>query len=164
MATRRSASSQDEEKSLPIYESFARVKDWDASTTTTTITALPDAKKSSVSFTTSSDSDSEQFNAPAETAKDLVTEVLSATDDPTLNPWTFRVWFLGMGLSTFGGSLATIYYFKPQTVFVSTVFLAVISYVLGEVLAQIIPTKGVIGKIFNPHPVGALVSLRHSLG
>jgi hypothetical protein len=38
---------------------------------------------------------SETYNTPAETAKDLVTEVLHAEDDPTLNPWTFRVWFLG---------------------------------------------------------------------
>jgi hypothetical protein len=37
----------------------------------------------------------EHYNAPAETAEDLVTEVIHATDDPTLNPWTFRTWFLG---------------------------------------------------------------------
>jgi hypothetical protein len=28
-------------------------------------------------------------------AKELVTNVLSVDDDPTLNPWTFRMWFLG---------------------------------------------------------------------
>jgi hypothetical protein len=60
---------------------------------------------------------------------------------------------LGIGLSTFGGLLATIYHFKPQTVPVSTVFLAVISYVLGEGMAVIIPRKTFIGKFFNPHPV-----------
>jgi hypothetical protein len=38
----------------------------------------------------------EHYTAPAETAEDLVTEVIHATDDPTLNPWTFRAWFLGM--------------------------------------------------------------------
>jgi hypothetical protein len=38
----------------------------------------------------------EHYNSPAETAEDLVTEVIHATDDPTLNPWTFRTWFLGM--------------------------------------------------------------------
>jgi hypothetical protein len=105
---------------------------------------------------------------PAETAKDLVTEVIHARDDPTLNPWTFRVWFLGrylslcgyapltslgIGLSTFGGSLATIYYFKPQTVTVSTVFLGVISYVLGEAMAAFIPRKTFVGRFLNPHPV-----------
>jgi hypothetical protein len=108
----------------------------------------------------------EHYNAPAETAEDLITEVIHATDDQTLNPWTFRTWFLGtifdysdptkakpgiigIALSTFGGLLATIYHFKPQTVPVSTVFLAVISYVLGEGMALIIPRN----RIFNPHPV-----------
>jgi hypothetical protein len=38
----------------------------------------------------------ERYNAPPETAKDLVTEVLQVEDDPSLNPWTFRTWFLGM--------------------------------------------------------------------
>jgi hypothetical protein len=35
--------------------------------------------------------------------RDLVTEVLSLEDDPTLNPWTFRMWFIGIGISIFGG-------------------------------------------------------------
>jgi hypothetical protein len=43
--------------------------------------------------------DSETYNTPAETAKDLVTEVIHAEDDPTLNAWTFRVWFLGKHIS-----------------------------------------------------------------
>jgi hypothetical protein len=37
----------------------------------------------------------EHFTAPAETATDLITEVIHVTDDPTLNSWTFRTWFLG---------------------------------------------------------------------
>jgi hypothetical protein len=97
--------------------------------------------------------DTEYFSKPAQTAADLVTEVIHAQDDPTLNPWTFRVWFCGIGLSIFGGVLATIYYFKPQSVTISTIFLAVISYVLGEFFAKIIPRRGLIGGIFNPHPV-----------
>jgi hypothetical protein len=36
-------------------------------------------------------------------ARDLVTEVLLVEDDPTVNPWTFRMWFIGLGLSVFGG-------------------------------------------------------------
>jgi hypothetical protein len=35
------------------------------------------------------------YTEPATTARDLVTEVIHARDDPTLNPWTFRTWFLG---------------------------------------------------------------------
>jgi hypothetical protein len=39
--------------------------------------------------------DDEHFNAPPQTATDLVTEVLHVEDDPSLSPWTFRTWFLG---------------------------------------------------------------------
>jgi hypothetical protein len=39
---------------------------------------------------------SEDYNTPPETAEDIITEVLHAEDDPSLNPWTFRVWFLGV--------------------------------------------------------------------
>jgi hypothetical protein len=47
----------------------------------------------------------------------------------------------GTGLSLFGGAISAIYYFKPQTVSVSTVFLAVITYMLGELMAFVIPRK-----------------------
>ena len=30
-----------------------------------------------------------------DTAADLVTNILHVDDDPSLNPWTFRMWFLG---------------------------------------------------------------------
>jgi len=32
---------------------------------------------------------------PVTTAEDLVTQVIHVQDDPSLNPWTFRVAFLG---------------------------------------------------------------------
>ena len=32
---------------------------------------------------------------PVSTAEDLVTNILHVDDDPTLNPWTFRMWFIG---------------------------------------------------------------------
>ncbi|EJU00895.1 oligopeptide transporter [Dacryopinax primogenitus] len=83
--------------------------------------------------------------------KELITQVISTEDDPSLNPWTFRMWFVGLGLSVFGGVLAEIYYFKPQTVLVSVMFLAIISYVLGEGLAVFIPRRGIF-KWLNPGP------------
>ncbi|KAK3677023.1 hypothetical protein LTR78_003228 [Recurvomyces mirabilis] len=92
-----------------------------------------------------------KVTAPVETAKDLVTQVLHVDDDPTLNPYTFRVFFLGVGLSIFGSVLQEIFYFKPQTIYVSVVFLCVIGYVLGEVMAAAIPRKGVL-RYLNPHP------------
>jgi hypothetical protein len=30
-----------------------------------------------------------------ETAEDIVTTVIHVDDDPTLNPWTFRMFFIG---------------------------------------------------------------------
>lgn len=56
-------------------------------------------------------------------ARDIATHVITIDDDPTANPLTFRSFFIGIGLSAFGGVLAEIYYFKPQTVLVSTLFL-----------------------------------------
>lgn len=58
----------------------------------------------------------------------------------------------GIGLSLFGGVIGAIYYFKPQTVSISSVFLAIITYVLGEFMAWVIPRKGWIGRWLNPHP------------
>ncbi|KIK55154.1 hypothetical protein GYMLUDRAFT_76698 [Collybiopsis luxurians FD-317 M1] len=84
-------------------------------------------------------------------ARDITTHVITVEDDPTLNPWTFRAFFLGIGLSAFGGVLAEIYYFKPQTVLVSTMFLAIISYVLGMGMEAFTPRVGPF-KWLNPHP------------
>jgi hypothetical protein len=47
------------------------------------------------------DDEKDHHNKPPTTARDLVTEVLSVDDDPTLSPWTFRTWFIGLGLSIF---------------------------------------------------------------
>lgn len=37
--------------------------------------------------------------------RDIVTHIISIHDDPSLTPWTFRAFFIGFGLSTFGGVL-----------------------------------------------------------
>jgi hypothetical protein len=37
----------------------------------------------------------EHFSQPVESPKDIVTEIIHAKDDITLNPWTFRTWFVG---------------------------------------------------------------------
>ena len=36
--------------------------------------------------------------APLETAEEIVTHVIHVDDDPTLNPWTFRMFFIGKPL------------------------------------------------------------------
>ncbi|KAI0732700.1 OPT oligopeptide transporter [Fomitopsis betulina] len=75
-------------------------------------------------------------------AYEVAVKVLSARDDPELQAVTFRTLFLGFGFSAFGAVLAQIYYFKPQTLNVSTLLLLILSYWIGNGLHAIIPTKG----------------------
>lgn len=82
---------------------------------------------------------------------ELVSHVVSTDDDPSLNPWTFRSVFIGLGLSAFSSALAEIYYFKPQTLTVSPMFLAIISYVIGTAMDTFIPRRGIFSWL-NPHP------------
>ena len=79
----------------------------------------------------------------------LVTKTLDITDDTSLNPYTFRAFFLGIGLSCFGAVIAEIFYFKPQTIVVNTVFLEIVGFVLGEA-TTFIPRWGPIGRYLNP--------------
>ncbi|KAG2054727.1 OPT superfamily oligopeptide transporter [Suillus hirtellus] len=83
--------------------------------------------------------------------REIASHVISVDDDPSLNPWTFRAFFIGLGLSAFGGSLAQIYYFKPQTVNVSLMFLGIISYVIGLAMETFIPRHGLL-RYLNPGP------------
>nr|AUB29454.1 oligopeptide transporter [Flammulina velutipes]QED11046.1 oligopeptide transporter 2 [Flammulina velutipes] len=76
---------------------------------------------------------------PIETDTDVATRLISLEDDPTLPIWTFRMWFLGVGLSCFGAVLGQIFYFRPQTVFVSQLFLQIFAYLMGVGLESLIP-------------------------
>ncbi|KAJ6531964.1 OPT oligopeptide transporter protein-domain-containing protein [Mycena capillaripes] len=94
--------------------------------------------------------------AVLEDERDIATHIITVADDETLNPWTLRVLILGLGLSAFGGVLGggscTLFsYFKPQTVFVSTMFLAIIAFILGKAMETVIPTWGPFSYL-NPHP------------
>lgn len=60
-------------------------------------------------------------------ARDIATHVIAVQDDPSAGP---SVHSSSVSGSAFGGVLAEIYYFKPQTVLVSTMFIATISYVV----------------------------------
>jgi hypothetical protein len=78
---------QDEERSVG-----STVKSWEKQTierqgTADSATTLPAYTHTATLPPVYLDEDgSEHFNAPAETAKDLTTEVIHAVDDPTLNP------------------------------------------------------------------------------
>ncbi|KAG1877966.1 OPT oligopeptide transporter protein-domain-containing protein [Suillus subalutaceus] len=100
---------------------------------------------------TSTRDDDTDENVVLQNERDIATHVISVDDDPSLNPWTFRAFFIGLGLSAFGGSLAQIYYFKPQTISVSLMFLAIISYVIGLAMETFIPRHGLL-RYLNPGP------------
>lgn len=50
------------------------------------------------------------------TERDIATHIISVDDDSTLNPWTFRAFFIGLGLSTFGGVLGELLQLKFELV------------------------------------------------
>jgi hypothetical protein len=69
-----------------------------------------DSKKGSISVVERQDSESSSLSSdekihtkPPKSALDLVTEILAVEDDPSMNPWTFRLWFIGIGMSVFAG-------------------------------------------------------------
>jgi hypothetical protein len=81
-----------------------------------------DEKKFNVNTIERVDSDSSHLSAdeesykkppPPSSARDLVTEVLLVEDDPTLNPWTFRTFFVGIGVSIFAAYVYAI--LPPQS-------------------------------------------------
>ncbi|KAK0471706.1 OPT oligopeptide transporter [Armillaria novae-zelandiae] len=76
---------------------------------------------------------------PIVSAEDWSLRLISLDDDPTLPVWTFRLWFCSMGLSCFGGLLSQIFSFRPQTVYVSQLFLQTAAFGLGKLLEEIIP-------------------------
>ncbi|KAI0086087.1 OPT oligopeptide transporter [Irpex rosettiformis] len=84
-------------------------------------------------------------------AADVALKVLSTHDDPDLPSLTFRTFFLGLGFSAFGAVLAQIYYFKPQTLSVSQLFLLVLTYWLGNLMHLGLPSRGFF-KWINPGP------------
>ncbi|KAF7339054.1 Oligopeptide transporter 3 [Mycena venus] len=79
---------------------------------------------------------------PIVTDVDVATRLISLEDEPTLPAFTFRMWFLGLGLSCFGAVLGQIFYFRPQTISVSQLFLQIFAYILGVLMQEIIPGPG----------------------
>ncbi|CDO68155.1 hypothetical protein BN946_scf184938.g7 [Trametes cinnabarina] len=85
------------------------------------------------------DLDASGHERPIETEQDYALRLVSLDDDPTLPVYTFRTWFLGLGLSCFAAVLGELFFFRPQTVQVSGLFLQVFAYILGRGLEVILP-------------------------
>jgi hypothetical protein len=67
---------------------------------------IDDEKKANVTtieYAGSSDEEKGAKGKNVDSARDLVTEVLAVEDDPSVNPWTFRMWFIGISMSVFAG-------------------------------------------------------------
>jgi len=76
---------------------------------------------------------------PIENPEDYALRLISLEDDPELPIWTFRMLFLSLGLSCFAAVLSQIFYFRPQTIYVSQLFLQIIGYLMGKGLEFVIP-------------------------
>ena len=61
--------------------------------------------------------------------RDIATHVISIEDDPSLNPWTFRAFLLGLGLSAFGGSLGM---FISPVVFSSAYYARQLRFIISN--------------------------------
>ncbi|KAF9870610.1 hypothetical protein CkaCkLH20_11916 [Colletotrichum karsti] len=132
--------------SLPIARRRSREDDVDISSSSISIPSSPKNYTNSGLIVTAND------GPPIATEEDVVRNVLHAEDDTTHNVWTFRMFFLGTGLGVFGAVMETIYYFRPVTIDVSNIFLALLGYVFGVAMEHVIPRKGVPGRWLNPHP------------
>ncbi|KAL0057794.1 hypothetical protein AAF712_015552 [Marasmius tenuissimus] len=84
--------------------------------------------------------------ASLETSDDWALRLVSLEDDPTEPVWTFRLWSISIALSCFGAVLSQIFAFRPQTVYVSQLFLQTFAYILGRLFHYVIPGPG------NPNP------------
>ncbi|KAJ7192126.1 OPT oligopeptide transporter [Mycena pura] len=76
---------------------------------------------------------------PIETDSDYATRLISIDDDPTTRWFTFRMCFLGLGLACFASVLGQIFYFRPQTITVSQLFIQILGFLLGRTLEYLIP-------------------------
>ncbi|KAI0797406.1 OPT oligopeptide transporter [Irpex lacteus] len=79
---------------------------------------------------------------PIETDMDYAVRLISLEDDPDLPIFTLRMLFLAVGLSCFGAVLGQIFYFRPQTITVSQLFLQIFAFILGKALEDILPGPG----------------------
>ncbi|GAA5902251.1 hypothetical protein JCM8208_007240 [Rhodotorula glutinis] len=89
---------------------------------------------------------------PIETAEDIATRCISLEDDPNMVIHTFRMYVLGIGLTCFAAVLGQIFYFRPQTVYVSQLFLQVIAFILGRAWSAVLPnaSRGKFWAFLNP--------------
>ncbi|KZP29075.1 OPT oligopeptide transporter [Athelia psychrophila] len=85
------------------------------------------------------DLDANGKEKPIQTGEDYAVRLMSLDDDPSLPILTLRTCLLSLGLSCFAAVLGQLFYFRPQTVYVSGLFLQIIAYFLGKVMEFALP-------------------------
>ncbi|KAL1712381.1 OPT oligopeptide transporter protein-domain-containing protein [Schizophyllum commune] len=76
---------------------------------------------------------------PIESARDYATRLLSLEDDPSLPIFTIRTVVLGIGFAAFASVLGQLFYFRPQSISVSQLFLQIFAFILGKAMEEVIP-------------------------
>lgn len=76
---------------------------------------------------------------PIESARDYAMRLMSLEDDPSLPIFTLRSVVLGIGFAAFASVLGQLFYFRPQTISVSQLFLQIFAFILGKAMEEVIP-------------------------
>ncbi|GAA6039532.1 hypothetical protein JCM8097_008371 [Rhodosporidiobolus ruineniae] len=88
---------------------------------------------------------------PIESAEDWSTRLLSTVDvDVPIH--TFRMYVLGLGMTCFAAVLGQIFYFRPSSLTVSSLFIVVITMILGKLWEILLPkaSRGAFWAFLNP--------------
>ncbi|TRM57369.1 hypothetical protein BD626DRAFT_540586, partial [Schizophyllum amplum] len=76
---------------------------------------------------------------PIESARDYAMRLMSLEDDPSLPIFTLRSVVLGIGFAAFASVLGQLFYFRPQTISVSQLFLQIFAFILGKAMEELFP-------------------------
>ncbi|GAA5859277.1 hypothetical protein JCM8547_008949 [Rhodosporidiobolus lusitaniae] len=90
---------------------------------------------------------------PIESAEDWSSRLLSSRDDD-VPVHTFRMYALSLAMTAFAGVLGQIYYFRPTSLQVSSLFILVVSFILAKTWETLLPKadKGAFWRFLNPGP------------
>lgn len=85
-----------------------------------------------------------------------VAATVPTTDDPNLPTLTFRYWLLSTIFTFLAAAIAQFYFFRANTMTLSSFFIMLVTYAIGKLLARILPTKVFKTRFFsftlNPGP------------
>ncbi|KAK3814143.1 MAG: OPT oligopeptide transporter protein-domain-containing protein [Benniella sp.] len=86
---------------------------------------------------------------------EVVRQAVPVTDDPTLPVVTFRFWVLSFFFSVIASVIKQYYFFRTTLGVFSIFFVNLVSYVLGNWMAKVLPSRisiGSFGVTLNPGP------------